>query len=81
MFLYLSVILRGCIPACNGGCTAPLLGRHPPSETATEAGGTHPTGMHSCLLTVFQTVQGSNTTDFFCQVAVSAPLNDGLFNF
>ena len=29
------------------------LGRHhprppPPSETATEVGGTHPTGMHSC---------------------------------
>ena len=27
-------------------------GRHTPPETATEAGGTHPTGMHSCLLKV-----------------------------
>ena len=24
-------------------------GIHPPSETATDAVGTHPTGMHSCL--------------------------------
>ena len=29
------------------------LARHPPSpETATEAGGMHPTGIHSCLMTV-----------------------------
>ena len=25
-------------------------GRIPPPETATEAGGTHPTGVHSCIL-------------------------------
>ena len=25
-------------------------GRHPPTETATEAGGTHLTGMHSCFM-------------------------------
>ena len=24
------------------------MGRAPPVETATEAGGTHPTGVHSC---------------------------------
>ena len=52
-----------CIPACNGqGWTPPRdthpgqttpdtpLGRHPtPPEMTIEAGGTHPTGMHSCL--------------------------------
>ena len=45
---------RVCIPACNGqrGCTHPCWadtpsGR-PPHEMATESGGTHPTGMHSC---------------------------------
>ena len=27
----------------------PLLGRHPPRQTATAADGTYPTGMHSCL--------------------------------
>ena len=39
-----------CIPACNGarGCGNPP-GRPPSSEKATEAGGTYPTGMHSCL--------------------------------
>ena len=26
-----------------------LPGQTPPPEMATEAGGTHPTGMHSCL--------------------------------
>ena len=31
----------GCIPACNEADTPP--------QTATAAGGTHPTGMHSCL--------------------------------
>ena len=50
-----------CISACNGGVclwaqgrmqTTPgqtSLGRHPLPEPATEAGGQHPTGMHSCL--------------------------------
>ena len=29
-------------------------GRHPPTtETATEAGGTHPTGMHCCCCVIF----------------------------
>ena len=31
---------RGCIPACTEADT--------PQQTATVAGGTHPTGMHSC---------------------------------
>ena len=31
------------------GQTHPLLGRHSP-ETATVAGDTHPTGMHSCII-------------------------------
>ena len=44
----------------TGGCTlplgrhtppaeTPLLGRHPPRQTATAADGTYHTGMHSCL--------------------------------
>ena len=55
MFLYLSVShsVHGggeagvCIPTCKGRGVYSPLGRHPP-EVATEAGGTHPTGMHSC---------------------------------
>ena len=51
----------GCILACNGaggvcpGGVCPGDGLsgggvyHPLPKTATEAGGTHPTGMHSCL--------------------------------
>ena len=50
----------GCLPQCMLGYTSPL-GRHtlmrrhpsgqtppPPQQTATAAGGMHPTGMHSC---------------------------------
>ena len=55
-----SLVLGGtCSGGClfrgvwSGGCL--LLGgggawRRPPPETATAAGGTHPTGMHSCLI-------------------------------
>ena len=35
-------IVRGCVAA----------------ETATESGGTHPTGMHSCLLKWFLSGEG-----------------------
>ena len=35
----------GCIPACSEA--------HPPPWTATAAGGTHPTGMHSCYFSLF----------------------------
>ena len=35
----------GCIPACTEA--------DPPPPTATAAGGTHPTGMHSCYLLFF----------------------------
>ena len=40
-----------CIPACTGADTpwAETPGQTPP-PTATAADGTHPTGMHSCLL-------------------------------
>ena len=31
----------------------------PAGETATEAGGTHPTGMHSCSTIVFANTLGS----------------------
>ena len=34
------VCSQGSIPACTEA--------DPPGETATAAGGTHPTGMHSC---------------------------------
>ena len=37
---------RGCTPLGWPPADTPL-GRHSP-ETATEAGGTHPTAMHSC---------------------------------
>ena len=33
---------RGCIPTCTEADSPP------PPQTATAAGGTHPTGMHSC---------------------------------
>ena len=63
MFLQVSVCPGGGIPACIAGgipaCLAGLRGvvsQHalqadpPPQQTATAAGGTYPTGMHSCLL-------------------------------
>ena len=54
MFLHLSVILfgggvypsmNGAGGSCPGGCLPPPP---TPTQTAFEAGGTHPTGMHSC---------------------------------
>ena len=47
----------GCLPAPGGGGVCSweelgprgVLGADPPPGTATAAGGTHPTGMHSCL--------------------------------
>ena len=37
--------------AWSGGCMVPgVPGGDPPPPTATAAGGTHPTGMHSCSL-------------------------------
>ena len=54
---------RGCLPLGPWVCTCPWadipLSRHPPGQsplghtlpqTATEAGGTHPTGMYSCFV-------------------------------
>ena len=52
---------RGCLPGgvcpglgvCPGGCLPEGIcpGRHTLlPKTAIEAGGTHPTGMHSCFL-------------------------------
>ena len=46
----------------------PNLGRHPlpgadtppPQQTATAANGTHPPGMHSCLLAIFMRVACKN---------------------
>ena len=43
----------GCIPACNGqGCvysSMQLGGVYHSPEMAAEVGGTHPSGIHSCL--------------------------------
>ena len=60
MFLYLSVILFtgvGVHPLGRHPLAAPRadapLGRHHPApypEMGTEAGTTHPIGMHSCLM-------------------------------
>ena len=56
MFLHLSVILftRGdvCIQACNGQVVHTHTGQTPP-ETASEAGGTLPTGIHTCLVSKY----------------------------
>ena len=38
----------GCIPACTETDTPP------PQQTATAAGGMHPTGMHSCYVNEFR---------------------------
>ena len=40
---------RGVYPSMHWG-RHPDPGRHPPSPTDTAADGTHPTGMHSCLV-------------------------------
>ena len=36
------------VPARGGACSRGVPGRDPP-RTVTAAGGTHPTGMHSCF--------------------------------
>ena len=36
------------VPGPKGGWSGGCLVENPPPETATAAGGTHPTGMHSC---------------------------------
>ena len=46
------------VSVCPRGVYNPLpVGRHPPlcRQTATAADGTHPTGVHSCFLSVFST--------------------------
>ena len=51
MFSQVFVCPRGGV--CGEGCGKHLPGPRarlsPPVETATEAGGTHPTGMYSCF--------------------------------
>ena len=45
----------------------PLLRRHPPlPEMAIEAGATHPTGMHSCLIIVSHFVPRGTDKKFYC---------------
>ena len=41
------------MPAPGGGVPAPGMPGGDPPQTATAAGGTHPTGMHSCLGLIF----------------------------
>ena len=43
--------LGGCLVLGGSGPGGP--GGDPPPQTATAAGGTHPTGMHSCYLTFY----------------------------
>ena len=50
MFLQASVCPRG--GACSGGGVPAPGGACSPPPTATAVGGTHPTGMHSCLCCV-----------------------------
>ena len=46
---FLVILFTGGVPGPRGG-SAPGGGWwRPPPPTATAAGGTHPTGMHSCL--------------------------------
>ena len=42
-----------CPPARHPRVDTPS-GRHPPQQAATAADGTHPTGMHSCLVIIFE---------------------------
>ena len=45
------IVDKECVCVCvDIGCTL----AHPPPETANEAGGTHPTGMHSCYVYYFK---------------------------
>ena len=44
--------LSGTPPGQTTWADTPL-GRHPPPEMATAADGTHPTGMHSCIILQF----------------------------
>ena len=41
----------GGVPALGGACSGGVTGGDPPMATA--AGGTHPTGMHSCVAEIF----------------------------
>ena len=41
--------------------------RQPPQETATAADGTHPTGMHSCLLFIYLGFQNYYLIDHYCK--------------
>ena len=65
---------RGCVPVCNGqGGVHPQADTpqtdtprqtppwtDTPTEMATEVGGTHPTGMHSCLNYIFKSLDKTN---------------------
>ena len=46
----------GGVPAPGGACSQGVPGGDPPSGTATAAGGTHPTGMHSCSVWIHKAV-------------------------
>ena len=49
----------GCVPAPRGYTRGGDWWR--PPGTATAAGGTHPTGMHSCLTNVIQNRKNANS--------------------
>ena len=44
---------QGVSRSTPGGCILACTEADPPQLTATAAGGTHPTGIHSCFLVIF----------------------------
>ena len=66
----LQVVSQHALQQVSGGGAAPggCLVRHPPPGTATAAGGTHPTRMHSCYISDY--ILGNIT--FFVNLQVKA---------
>ena len=63
MFLHLSI--SNSVHAMGGGVQPP--GQTPPM--ATEAGGTHPTGMHSCInLLLINIIITIDLLEWFCNI-------------
>ena len=76
IFLHLSVILStggGGLPQCMLGCPPPPAGRAPPGRQTPPgyghwSAGTHPTGMHSCIIMYFALVSSPEkvTVEWVC---------------
>ena len=71
MFSQVSVcLLQGGVPGSGGGGIPACTEADPPGEMATAADGTHPTGMHSCLI-----------IDFRHRQSMLSQVNRGFSNF